>query len=363
MGPVSPDLLVPPAHFGFLASPLLVVLLGILVPGLGLAVALGRALSSRAWKSRVDRAMAGESGSLVRGPKVLVGEVMTDDADSPEPGVAIKILISQHVDGMNAREANRQTLAGPFYLKTQGGEMVRVEPGPSPTLAAPLETEPSAGRTALLRYRAAVLRQGERALCAGHLSRGFNPRANGTYRAAEGGWVLSAGRGRSMWVSGDGLASVFERQARFFFLYAAAFAALFLAAQITFLPFYRLSAGESVRCTVSGVETGDLYDSTLRSRHRPPSVLGTCEDGSSLSEAARPALVELVGASQGVRVTRIRAGQSTMLGPVPTVSWLRIVGLCVLFVVVLALASALAGRSSRAWYERRKVVESLNPIV
>jgi len=363
MGPVDPDLLVPPAHFGFFASPLLVVLLGILVPGLGFAVALGRALSARAWKSRVERAMAGESLSLVTGPTVLVGEVMTDDADTPEPGVAIKIVLSQYVDGMNAREANRQTLAGPFYLKTESGEIVRVEPGPNPTLAAPLETEPSAGRPEFLRYRAAVLRQGERALCAGHLTRGFNPRASGTYRAAEGGWVLSVGRGRSMWVSGDGLASVFERQARFFFLHAAAFAALFLAAQLAFLPFYRLSAGDSVRCSVSGIETGDLYDSTLRSRHRPPTVLGVCEDGSSLSEAARPALVELVGASDGVRVTRIRAGESTMLGPVPTVSWLRIGGLSVLFMLVVGLASALTGRSSRAWYERRKVVETLNSVV
>ena len=363
MGPVDPDLLLPPSHFGFLASPVLVVLLGVLIPGLGLAVALGRALSTLAWKARVDRAMSGESRSVGAGPAVLVGEVLTDDADSPEPGVAIKVVLSQYVDGMNAREANRQTLVGPFYLKTESGEMVRVEPGPSPTLAAPLETEPSAGRAEFLRYRAAVLRQGERALCAGHLARGFNPRASGTYRAAEGGWVLSAGRGKSMWVSGDGLASVFARQARFFFLYAAAFGALLLAAQITFLPFYRLIAGESVRCTVTGVETGDLHDSTLRSRRRPPSVLGICEDGSTLSEAARPALVDLVAASDGVRVTRIRSGESTMLGPVPTVSWVRIGGLSLLFVVVLALASALAGRSSRAWYERRKVVESLSTVV
>lgn len=362
MSPVDSDLLVPPGHLGFLASPVVVFLFGLLLPGLGLAWSLGRALTMRSWKNRADRAIAGEAGPLVAGPRVLVGEVLTEDGDSPEPGVAIKVSITQYVNGTTAREANRSVGAGPFYLRTESGEVVRIEPGPRPTLAAPLENEAANGRPGFLRYRAASLRSGERAICAGHLSRGFNPRAVGTYRAAEGGWVLAAGRGGNMWVSGAALGALFERKAKFFFAYLAAFAVLFLAAQAVFLPYYRAMVfGHTSKCTVEGVIQAG---SKLRvGEPSGPHLHGYCDDGEPLSEAARPALVDFVEASEGVKVTRVRVGDSSMLGPVPTVSYLRVVALLVAMVVGLAIALGLAGRSSRSWFERRKVEESLVDVL
>lgn len=356
MNPLDTDLLVPPNHFGFLASPFLVVLLGLLVPGLGFVLCVGRALSARTWQRRVDRAMSGESPALAAGPTVLIGEVLTDDADAPQPGVAIKVALAQQSDGTIAREVGRTTHARPFYLRTDAGEVVRVEPGASPTLAAPLEDEGPGPRSALLRYRAAFLRQGERAICAGRLARGFNPRALGTYRAAEGGWVLGAGRG-NMWVSGEGLASLFERKARFFFLFSATFAALFVVAQLVFAPFYRLSMGETTHCTVSGVANVGDY------RVSRPRLLGTCDDGTALSELARMPLVDVVESSHDVRVTRMTAGSTTALGPLPTVSWLRVGGLVILMLTSLGLMTTFAGRTSRSWYERRRVIESLHPLM
>jgi len=354
MSPVDTDLLIPPGHLGFLASPIAVFFLGLVVPGVGLAWSLGRALAARSWQKRADRALAGESGPLAAGPRVLVGEVVTDDTDSPEPGVAIKVVLTQYVDGTRAREANRKVASGPFYLTTEGGEIVRVEPGAAPTLAAPLETEAAGQRPAFLRYRAASLRAGERAICAGHLARGFNPRAVGTYRAAEGGWVLSAGRGGNMWVSGAALGALFARKARFFFAYAVAFVALLVLAQAIFAPFYRAAlTGEVSKCSP---------EATIDASGRPH-VLGTCDDGVPLSEPARPALVDFIGRSDGVKVTRLRYGDSSMLGPVPTVSYLRVGAVVVSMLAALLLVLGLAGRSSRSWYERRKVVESLTSVV
>lgn len=356
MTPVDTDLLVPPAHFGFLASPAIVFVLGFLVPGVGIAWTLGRALAARSWQRRADHAVAHESSALVAGPAVLVGEVLTEDGDSPEPGVAIKVVLRQHSDGTTAREVDRKTSAGPFYLRTEGGEIVRVEPGAAPTLASPLATEPAAGRSEAFRYRAAVLREGERAICAGRLVRGFNPRAVGTYRAAEGGWVLSAGRG-NMWVSGASLGELFRRKARFFFAYAAAFAAVLLVAQALFFPFYRAAAtGNPVRCTVTGTLVASAPIGTTR-------LAGYCDDGYPLAEPARRGLVDLVAESDGVTVTVLRTADGTTLGPVPTVSWLRVALLVTALGGAVAVALAFAGLSSRSWYERRKVDESLVAVV
>lgn len=352
MTPVDTDLLVPPQHFGFVLSPLVVFVFGLLLPGAGLALMVGKALAARSWKKRVERAQSHEIEVLAAGPQVLVGEVVTDEVDAPEPGVAIRVALVQQLFGQEVRELERNTSAGPFYLRTASGEHVRIEPGASPVLAAELEGEPFApGR--FLRTRFARLRAGERAIVAGHLHRGFNPRGAGTYRAAEGGWVLSAKRGESLWVSGSALASVFGKKAQFFFAYAAAFAVWFVAAQVLFSPFYRLAAAEPERCVVEGLVADHVH-------HREPSyVTGKCSNGDHLSEPVRPGLVELIGANgtSEVMVTRVKAGRITMLGPVPTVSFVRFGVLFVLALLGFVVARGASGTSSKAWYERRRFVE------
>jgi hypothetical protein len=352
--PVDTDLLVPPLHVGFAASPFVVFVLGLLVPGAGLAVMVGRMLAARAWQKRVERAQTLEVEVLAAGPQVLVGEVVVDEGDAPEPGVAIRVASVQQVFGREVRELERKTSAGPFYLRTASGEHVRIEPGASPVLASELEPQPfEPGR--FLRTRFAKLRSGERAIVAGSLRRGFNPRGAGTYRAAEGGWVLAPGRGESLWVSGSALGSVFAKKSRFFAAYAAAFALWLVAAQVLFAPFYRLAGAEPERCVVGGLVTDHVL-------HRNPAyVTGKCSDGPPLSETARPGLVELVEANgtSGVVLSRVRSGGLTMLGPVPTVSYVRLGALLVIGLFAFAVARAVSGTSSKAWYERRRFVEPL----
>lgn len=354
MTPVDTDLIVPPQHFGFVASPFVVFVFGLLLPGAGLAVMVGKMLAARAWKKRVERAQSLEVEVLAAGPQVLVGEVVVDEGDAPEPGVAIRVASMQQLCGQEVRELERKTAAGPFYLRTATGEHVRIEPGASPVLAAELEPLPfEPGR--FLRTRFAKLRSGERAIVAGYLHRGFNPRGAGTYRAAEGGWVLSPRRGESLWISGAALASVFAKKARFFAAYAAAFALWLVAAQALFAPFYRLAGQEPERCVVDALVT----DHAL---HRNPAyVTGKCSDGPPLSETARPGLVELVEANgtSEVVLSRVRSGRLTMLGPVPTVSYVRFALLVVLGSLAFVIARAVSGTSSKAWYERRRFVERL----
>ncbi len=351
MTPVDTDLLVPPLHFGFVMSPLVVFVFGLLLPGAGLALMVGKALAARSWKKRVERAQSHEVEVLEAGPQVLVGEVMTDEVDAPEPGVAIRVALVQQLFGQQIRELERKTSAGPFYLRTASGEQVRIEPGANPVLAAELGPEPFEPG-GFLRTRFARLREGERAIVAGHLHRGFNPRGAGTYRAAEGGWVLSAKRGESLWVSGSALASVFAKKAQFFVAYAAAFALWLVAAQVLFAPFYRLAAAEPERCVVERIFSDHV--------HQPSYVTGKCSGGDLLSEPARPGLVELVGANgtSEVVVTRVKAGRTTMLGPVPTVSFVRFGVLFVLALLGFVVARGASGTSSKAWYERRRFVES-----
>jgi hypothetical protein len=71
-------------------------------------------------------------------------------------------------------------------------------------------------------------------------------------------------------------------------------------------------------------------------------------------------LVELVGANgtSEVVVTRVKAGRTTMLGPVPTVSFVRFGVLFVLALLGFVVARGASGTSSKAWYERRRFVES-----
>jgi F0F1-type ATP synthase membrane subunit c/vacuolar-type H+-ATPase subunit K len=348
VSPLPADLLVPPGHFGYLASLLLVGLVG-LASGVGFIVALGRALSVAAWQRRASRAQRLQSSVLAEGPAVVVGEVAVAEADPPEPGVAIRVMLTQRVQAGVATEVARATQATPFYLATAGGEVVRVEPGPSPTLAASLERDEHGPA---LRLRAARLRHGETAICAGVLRRGYNPRGSGSYRAAEGGWVLVRPPGREgMWVSGGSLAAELGRKASRLWAYAGYLGALVVVVHLAFLPIYRMALSAPERCTVTGVV------SPPRPLSGGPQVVGACEAGPPLAEPARRELVELVEGSEEVTVTRVRAGSETLLGPVPTLSWARLA-----LVLSVALAGLLAvglavGRGGRSWYEARPFVE------
>ena len=342
------ELLVPPGHFGYGASLALVALLG-LAPAVGLVIALGRALAAAAWERRARRAQRLESAVLTEGPAVLIGEVAVEEPDPPEPGVAIRVILSQRVEAGVAKEVARETWATPFYLATAGGDVVRVEPGPTPTLAATLEGGDPGGA---LRRRAARLRHGETAICAGVLRRGYNPRGAGTYRAGEGGWVLVPPPGRTgMWLSGGSLADELGRKAARLWAYTGYFLALLLVAQLAFLPLYRMSVGAPDRCAVTGVV------SPRRPLFGATQVVGACEAGPPLAEPARAALLALVEEGAEVNVTRVRAGSDTLLGPVPTLSWARFA-----VVVAAALAGLLGvalavGRGGRSWYEVRPFVE------
>ncbi len=363
MTPQDPNLLVPPGHVGFLPSVAVVFVLGLLVPGLGLALSLGRALASRAWARRARLASLQDTLELRAGPAVIVGEVLTDEAEVPEPGVAVRVSLVQRIDGRIAREVKRQVDAAPFYIRTADGEHVRIEPGTQLTLLADLATAPSSEPLlGLFRTRVARLRSGERAIAAGILGRGFNPRGSSTYRAAEGGWVLASSPRSGLWISGDSLEGHFLRKARFFAVYAALFAALFAIAQLLFAPFYVLGLlGVSERCAVTRVSSSPVHSRHLR---RPPQmVYGHCGDGPALEEPARPELAALIAESSGVRVTRVRHGRQHMLGPVPTVSYVTAGLLTMLSLLALGLVRVLAGRSSRSWYESHPFIEDAEPLL
>jgi hypothetical protein len=349
--PLPTELLVPPGHFGYLASLLLVAFVG-LAPGVCLVVALGRALAVAAWQRRASRAQRLESAVLEEGPAVLVGEVAVEEPDPPEPGVAIRVTLTQSVQAGVATEVARETQATPFYLATAGGEVVRVEPGPSPTLAATLEGDAGDDRGPPLRRRAARLRHGETAICAGVLRRGYNPRGSGTYRAAEGGWVLAPPTGRTgMWVSGGSLADELGRKAARLWAYAAYLGALLVVVQLAFLPLYRMALSAPERCTVAGVVAPP------RPLGGGPQVVGACEAGPALAEPARPELVELVKGGEEVTVTRTRAGADTLLGPVPTLSWARLAVVLSVALAGLVVVALSVGRGGRSWYEARPFVE------
>ena len=360
MSPFDVDLLVPPGHVGFLASPVVVVLLGLLVPGLGFVVAVGRALQALSWRRRAQRASHVDGGLLAAGPSVVAGVVSVDDADVPEAGVAVRLTVRQAVTGAEARELSRRVAAGPFYVTTPGGDVVRVEPGPEPVLATALSTFP-AGRE---RLRVASLVAGEHAICAGELVRGFNPRAAQSYRASEGGWVLRPPRGARMWVSGARLAEVFAARASVELVRAAVFAFGLVLAQLLFAPFYRLALwGEPATCTL---ERTVSYN---EGPERRITAYGSCDDGSTLSVEVRPRLEELVASHDTVRVVRLRAvgpllagAPRVSLGPTPTISWVRVVALLGSLGIAWALAYAFVGRVGRAHYERKRLDERIGVL-
>lgn len=361
MSPFDVDLLVPPGHVGFLASPVVVVILGLLVPGLGFVVAVGRALQAFAWRRRARRAGdLVDGGPLSAGPSVVAGVVSVDDADVPEAGVAMRLTIRQAVSGAEARELSRRVVAGPFYVTTRGGDVVRVEPGPDPVLATGLSTFPS-GRE---RLRVASLVAGEHAICAGELVRGFNPRAAQSYRASEGGWVLRPPRGARMWVSGARLAEVFASRAYVEIVRAAVFAFGLLLAQLLFAPYYRMAVwGEPATCTL---ERTVSYN---EGPERRITAYGSCDDGSTLSVEVRPRLEELIASHDTVRVVRLRAegpvwagAPRVSLGPTPTISWVRVVALLGSLGIAWALAYAFVGRVGRAHYERKRLDERIGVL-
>lgn len=360
MSPFDVDLLVPPGHVGFLASPVVVVLLGLLVPGLGFVVAVGRALQALSWRQRARRAGDVDGGPLAAGRSVVAGVVSVDDADVPEPGVAVRLTIRQAVSGAEARELSRRVVAGPFYVTTRGGDVVRVEPGPEPVLATALSTFPAGHE----RLRVASLVAGEHAICAGELVRGFNPRAAQSYRASEGGWVLRPPRGARMWVSGSRLAEVFAARASVELVRAAVFAFGLALAQLLFAPFYRLALwGEPATCTL---ERTVSYN---EGPERRVTAYGSCDDGSTLSVQVRPRLEELVANHDTVRIVRLRAegpvwagAPRVSLGPTPTISWVRVLALLGSLGIAWALAYAFVGRVGRAHYERKRLDERIGVL-
>ncbi|MBK8216853.1 MAG: hypothetical protein IPK71_24270 [Myxococcales bacterium] len=360
MTPIDVDLLVSPGHAGFLASPVLVVVLGLLVPGLGLVVSAGRALQAIAWKRRAQRAGELEVGSLEAGPAVIAGEVSVDDTDAPQPGVAVRLTIRQVVSGAEAREVSRRLDAGPFYVTTRGGDVVRVEPGAAPVLATGLSTLPGGPE----RFRVASLSAGEHAICAGELLRGFNPRAAQGYRASEGGWVLRPPKGARMWVSGARLGEVFASRATVELVRAAVFAFGLVLAQLLFAPFYRMALwGEPATCTL---ERTVSYN---EGPERRITAYGSCDDGSTLSVEVRPRLEELVASHDTVRVVRLRAqgpiwagAPRVSLGPTPSVSWVRVAALLGSLGIAWALVYAFVGRVGRAHYERKRLDERIGVL-
>ena len=364
MGPFAGLDYVPPDHFaGPLAAFFGVVVLGF---GLGLAI-LGLALRALqlAARQRHEHEFREERAArpLFEGPgRVVHGTVDVDDAADP---VAVAVDIEQLVRNVQGKstftqvwtEVARRVRARPFYVRTQDGVDVRVEPSSDVLVVDDLESVYPRDMPAR-RVREASVKRGEVIHVYGDLHRGAHPRPGGAATRDGVGFTLRPpSRGR-MLLASSAIEARYSARVKALFFSAALLAPLWAVATVlTAVPYVgatlgRLETGtvirHGIRDTTSKGHTTHHYEITARSK-----------SGVVIEDEVPEATYDAIAGAPMSRpvVIPVRPGGGGVLGARASFSSVWLVFGTVSFLLGGFLVWAIV-QAKYPWYDKKKIVES-----
>ncbi len=339
------------------------------------AVGVWRQAAVRARAARIAETEA-EKRTLAPGYAIVHGDVETGD-DLPAVSVRIRQSGKEYADkgGMRHRwtEFERQVDARPFSLRLASGERVKVLPGNDVFLVDVLSSDPIAGtgaRPAPLgvpfspqRVRIAELTSKDSAYACGQL---VPPLSATAYRGGEDCYTLHPPPGGKMLLSAEPLEQRYARRARFHGAWAFGLFAVLLVVNAGLLGGYWL---ELIWGRTVGADVTQMRNWTTSGKHGPIQHYGvnagvTLPDGYlALSSETnfsfyRYAKAELAsGRSLEVPFVVVPFRYKTAdIGTRPTLHDVR----CFFswfFLVCFGSAYWVHTRNTRAWYERKKVID------
>ena len=358
MNPEFLDQLSPAEHLSETAS--VVWAIGIL-PALFIGAALVAAILW--WRARSQA----NTAHMVGARTIVHGRVERDD--DAKPPVRLEIVQAgtetPTKNGYTHRwsETTRTLSVRPFYLRTENGDTVRVEPNSQVMLVDGLD---ETARSGWSRRLVAELTAGEDAFVVGHLERDFDPRMqpnDGTgYRSATSAYVLRPPAGGRMLVSTEPLAARFLRRAKFHGRWALAILLVGVVNQVWFVPFFhRAISGVEVQARITNRRWWTTHSRNGTSYHYAVSaeiMPGQSFDGPLPED--RVSHSDYDALSEGDQVPYLVATDDESayeIGSHPTTH----VGL---FIGALIVAIATLGiyygntQSTRPWYDRKKLIHT-----
>jgi hypothetical protein len=352
------DQLSPVGHISDTASA--VWALGILPAAFLVAILLALAFWWRA-RTRALSANVASFGTIVH------GRVERDD----EQGAPISISIAQlgketrTKNGWTHRwkETTRSVTVRPFYLRTEDGRTIRVEPDDRVFLVDGLD---ETSRSLNTRQLVSQLTAGEQAYVIGRIEPGFDPRAqagnDAMYRGAGTTMVLRPPTQGRMLVSTEPLADRFARRARFHIRWALALFLVGVVNQVWFIPyFHRAISGEVVQARITDKRwwttrsrNGTNYHYAVSAEILPGEPIQAPLGDEEVSRRDYNAL------EYGARVPYLVATDDPSafeIGQNPTTHCGLLIGAIVVALGML-IGYASSAHNTLPWYDRKRVVHS-----
>jgi hypothetical protein len=330
-----------------------------------LLVALGLWRQARL-RSRAAKAAEEGAGTrkLAPGWAVIQGTIETDDK-APAMRVVIRQTGVQYrvKNGLRHRwtESSRNVETRPFFLVLESGERVKVEPDEGAILVDLLGIE--SGDSQALRTRTAEIRARDTIYATGRL---VAPIQADAYRSAEQTFTLRAGGPQRMLLSTEPLEERFVKRTSFHARWAAAFMLTLLLVNGVFLHSYwnKLFCGRVIEASVV-----QPLNWTTQGKHGPIQHYGvaaqTWVDGNQVLFNPETSLAFYNRARSTLSSHRpmtapfvvvLPDGKPYNIGTRPAlhlavfmVTWMLFIG--------LTIGYAVHTRHTRAWYERKRVVD------
>ncbi len=316
-----------------------------------------------AYRHRCLRSEAIEQGpiELCEGPIVIGGCVETDDG-----GPAIRIEIDQagteqkHKNTWSHvwRETARRVHVRPFCVRLDNDQRVLVIPDEKVKIVDDMQTESSKNNT---RLRVSEVSSGERVWIRGILSReGRDGGSVTAYRGGEAPFVLRRSRFEPVDVSSGTLTTRYARWRRFYRASAITFAVLLTLTHVVAFSSYYMQCvfGRVETATITGTST---YVTTSKSSKTTHYVIeAKLADGTKLKDEVASSIYVAARDKKIVQVPFryipfARFIHSIGVSAVASTGWIVVV---LMVAMVATIVLALVRRSSVAWYEQRRVVES-----
>lgn len=307
-----------------------------------------------------NRALARAQSKPVAGRTTVRGTVLGDPAKGPVVRCEIRQQGRewQHKGGWSHqwKELNRTYFATPFELRTETGDVVRVEPDAQPLLVSGLPDTVRHEHT--LRTRIARVQPGDQVTVIGAQIPTSDPRsASFGYRGSAESSVLRAPSGGRVLVSTEPLEERFNARVTLHKKWAVAFALLLLGTNALFYMGYwaRTFAGRELQTTITSMRTYVTRSKNSTTTHYE--LTGTAiEEGQPLVITETVNRAAYYQIRQGDQVPFFVVGGGswfTVAGRAPTV---HVAG--VIFSALLGLGVAIGylahGLSSRPWYARSR---------
>jgi hypothetical protein len=355
---------------------------GYLGPGWGLLLALstlligaGAAIVLMLVRARTLAGMQARENALVlddarirlsRGPgRAVSGRVELDGGEETgvrvDIGQVVKNHRSRNLSWHTWDEVSRQVYAAPFYLVSENGPSVYVEPDASALVVDGLETSYPRDRRNF-RVRFADVRAGELFHAYGDVFEATHPRAREDYRGSIG-WVLRPPRRGRMILATTAIADRYRPRIRFLWrwgwLSAAAYCLFHAFVTAPFLTATLL--GEHTTTNIVGTSTYVTRDKHRSTTHY---VLHTrTSDGFALAQELPRQVYLTIAASDrtgGLRAVPLLRTRdwawASYLGDHASVSILWIM-LGTMATMIATVALTTGYRTRYAWYDRTKLSE------